>query len=118
MSLVICKHSSRVGQTIRACGNLSSLLINCKSGSPKAAVLPVPVWANPIKSLVPCNKTGIAFSCMGVGSVNPNTLIELRRPSSMPSDSNVITDKKFGKAAKVALKRGKENVFSLIMGEN
>jgi len=30
----------------------------------------------------------------------------------------VITDKKFGKAAKVALKRGKENVFSLIMGEN
>jgi hypothetical protein len=55
---------------------------------------------------------------MGVGSVNPNTLIELRRPSSMPSDSNVITDKKFGKAAKVALKRGKENVFSLIMGEN
>ena len=45
-------------------------------GKPKAAVLPVPVCAKPIKSFVPCSKTGMAFSCMGVGSVKPNVLID------------------------------------------
>jgi hypothetical protein len=86
-SLVICRHNSLVGQTINACGNLSSLLISCKRGKPKAAVFPVPVWARPMKSLVPCNNTGIAFSWIGVGCVNPKILIELRRPSSRPNES-------------------------------
>jgi len=63
--------------------------INCNKGRPNAAVFPVPVCASPTRSLVPLNKTGIAFSCMGVGSVNPNALIALRSFSSNPNPSNV-----------------------------
>ena len=37
------------------------------SGSPKAAVLPVPVWAWPITSW-PASSSGIACSWIGVGS--------------------------------------------------
>jgi hypothetical protein len=37
-------------------------------GSAKAAVLPVPVWADPSRSF-PWSTSGIAFSWMGVGIV-------------------------------------------------
>jgi hypothetical protein len=66
--------------------------MSCKSGKPKAAVLPVPVWARPIKSFVPCSKTGMAFSWIGVGCVKPNALTEFNNPSSIPNDSNELTD--------------------------
>ena len=62
ISLTICIHNSLVGQTTKACGNLSAVLINCNKGKPKAAVFPVPVCAKPIKSLVPLIKTGIERS--------------------------------------------------------
>ena len=62
ISFTICIHNSLVGQTTNACGNLSAVLINCNKGKPKAAVLPVPVCANPIKSLVPLINTGIERS--------------------------------------------------------
>jgi hypothetical protein len=41
-----------------------------KIGNPKAAVFPVPVWAEPIRSL-PDKITGIALNWIGVGSTNP-----------------------------------------------
>ena len=37
-------------------------------GKTKAAVLPVPVWAVPIKSF-PSSAVGMALLCMGVGMV-------------------------------------------------
>jgi len=43
-------------------------------GKPKAAVLPVPVWARPTRSLSPAIISGIASVWMGVGSTNPSSL--------------------------------------------
>jgi len=105
-SFVICKHNSLVGQIINACGNLSCLLISCNNGNPKAAVFPVPVCARPIKSFVPCNNTGMAFSWIGVGCVKPKALMDCNNPYSIPNSSNVITDyiDLNDKAAKVTLK--------------
>ena len=62
ISFTICKQSSRVGHTINACGCFLLSSSRCSKGNPNAAVLPVPVCARPIKSVVPLNKTGIAFS--------------------------------------------------------
>ena len=54
--------SSRVGHNTKACGNFKSGLIKCKSGNPKAAVLPVPVLAKPTRSRGFCISSGIACS--------------------------------------------------------
>jgi hypothetical protein len=40
----------------------------CSSGRPKAAVLPVPVWAPPSRSW-PASASGIAWIWIGVGTV-------------------------------------------------
>ena len=57
ISPVICIHNSLVGERIKAAGHLGSAagrsLRICKSGSPNAAVFPVPVCANAIRSLSP-----------------------------------------------------------------
>ena len=47
---------------LRPCANMSII------GSTKLAVLPVPVWAMPIRSLI-IRTGGIACAWMGVGSV-------------------------------------------------
>ena len=73
-SFTICIHNSLVGQTTKAWGNLSAVLINCNNGKPNAAVLPVPVCANPIKSFVPLIKTGIERSWISVACVYPNSV--------------------------------------------
>src|SRR5690606_32468214 len=53
------------------------------------------------KSRVPCNKTGIAFSWIGVGCVKPNWLMDCKSPSSRPSESKLISDIKIiGKGCK------------------
>ena len=68
----IWPHSSRVGVTTRAvgCAFLPSTIIGalmfCRIGSTKAAVLPVPVWAQPTTSR-PASTRGMACSWIGVG---------------------------------------------------
>ena len=59
--------NSRVGETTSACTWLLSVSIMFKIGNPKAAVLPVPVWAWPITSL-PAKVKGIVCSWIGVAS--------------------------------------------------
>ncbi len=52
----------------RGAGVLAWRSIRCSSGSEKAAVLPVPVWAAPITSW-PLRTIGIALAWIGVGLV-------------------------------------------------
>jgi hypothetical protein len=59
--------SSRVGVRTIAWVSSSAGSMYCSSGSPKAAVLPVPVCAWPIMSW-PASSSGIAFSWIGEGS--------------------------------------------------
>ena len=75
ISFTICIHNSLVGQTTSACGYFAAASIICSNGRPKAAVLPVPVCARPIKSLVPLSNTGIACSCIAVGFTYPNSFV-------------------------------------------
>ena len=66
--------SSRVGLSTRARGWPTFTLPTPGAasfsiiGSRNAAVLPVPVWAQPMRSR-PSRIGGIAFSCIGVGTV-------------------------------------------------
>ena len=60
--------SSRVGVSTSACTAGLSGSAYSTIGRPKAAVLPVPVWAWPITSL-PSRSGGIACSWIGVGLV-------------------------------------------------
>jgi hypothetical protein len=63
--------SSRVGAKIKVLSVLvPDFVILFKMGSTKAAVLPVPVCAQAIRSF-PVKITGIAISCMGVGVSKP-----------------------------------------------
>ena len=67
----ICSASSRVGVRISArtplwLGWLAAS--RCKMGRAKAAVLPVPVWAQPSRSR-PSSTGGMAFCWMGEGAV-------------------------------------------------
>ena len=67
----ICRASSRVGATTSArTGRVPRALgagrRRWSSGSTKAAVLPVPVWAVPVRSR-PVSTAGMAASWMGVG---------------------------------------------------
>ena len=80
--------SSRVGVSIKVRIGLGPFFCKgfcdnrCKMGIAKAAVLPVPVWAQPCKSL-PFINIGIAFSWIGVGLMYPSPLRsykELPRP--------------------------------------
>ena len=90
ISFTICIHNSRVGHTINACGKRCSASKICNNGKPKAAVLPVPVCAKPIKSLVPESNTGIAFSCISVGFTYPNSDVACTILASKPNSSKVI----------------------------
>ena len=92
ISFTICIHNSLVGQTNNACGYLSAVLINCNKGNPKAAVLPVPVCANPIKSLVPLIKTGMERSCISVACVYPNSETAFTNCSLIPISEKVFWD--------------------------
>ena len=60
-------HSSRVGVRTSAWTSSSEPSTDWIIGSPKAAVLPVPVWAWPITSR-PSSSTGIACSWIGLGA--------------------------------------------------
>jgi hypothetical protein len=56
-------------------------------GMAKAAVLPVPVWAQPIKS-TPFSNSGMALTCIGVASEYPSNFKALRMGSIKFSCSN------------------------------
>ena len=55
-SSAICRHSSRVGLSIRACVSRDDGSVFCSTGMPYAAVLPVPVCARAMTSLFSPNK--------------------------------------------------------------
>ena len=65
-------HSSRVGVSTSACTSSSVGSTDSINGSPKAAVLPVPVWAWPITSR-PSISGGIACSWIGLGVSYPTS---------------------------------------------
>jgi len=69
---VTCIASSRVGVSTSTRGPRPCLAgasaRRCSAGSTKAAVLPVPVGAETIRSK-PVSAGGIDFACTGVGSV-------------------------------------------------
>ena len=81
--------SSLVGSSTIACSFLTLGSTFCSSGIPKAAVLPVPVWAWPIMSL-PSIATGIACACMGEASSKPISVTARRIRSSNCNVSNFI----------------------------
>ena len=87
-SLPICIHNSRVGLRTNICTLFHSGLIFCNNGNPKAAVFPVPVWANTTKSFSSPKITGMAFSCTGLGVSNPKSAIPLRISPSNPNSLN------------------------------
>ena len=61
----------------------------CRIGSAKAAVFPVPVCAQPIRSF-PASTMGIAFSWMGVGTVYFFSATARRISGRSPNSSNDI----------------------------
>ena len=63
--------NSLVGTKINAWIFLSWGITFSIIGIPKAAVLPVPVWALPIRSFLLFNKNGIVLDWIGVGSSKP-----------------------------------------------
>ncbi len=65
-----CRASSRVGASTRIWAPLTDGSIRESKGREKAAVLPVPVWATPRKSL-PASRGSMASSCMGEGVSYP-----------------------------------------------
>ena len=90
----ICFASSRVGARISARvvfgEGFSPFFISASSiGRPKAAVLPVPVWARPITSR-PFIACGIACAWIGVGSVMPSSASLVTRRGASPSISKSI----------------------------
>src|SRR4051812_34160451 len=82
--------SSRVGVITIACTSLFSGSRYCSSGSPKAAVLPVPVWAWPITSWPP-SSSGIACSWIGVGSSKPSSSSACWMSGESPRSLNAVT---------------------------
>ena len=60
-SLLICMHNSRVGAITSPCVVLLFVSIFCSMGNPKAAVLPVPVWASTTISVSFSKRMGTAF---------------------------------------------------------
>ena len=80
--------SSRVGERTTACGPFPEMSIRSKIGMPKAAVLPVPVCACPIRSF-PVSAVGIAAFWMGVGSSKPISSTAFKISGFTPSSVNV-----------------------------
>src|SRR3954447_9431144 len=81
--------SSRVGVITIAWTSLFSGSRYCSSGSPKAAVLPVPVWAWPITSWPP-SSSGIACSWIGVGSSKPSSSSACWMSGERPRSLNAV----------------------------
>jgi hypothetical protein len=83
-------HNSRVGDNIMAFTPDFEKSILLRIGNPKAAVFPVPVCANAIKSSLEELRIGIESSCILVGFVKPSSLTAVNSSGLSPKDSNVI----------------------------
>ena len=70
ISSVTWTHSSRVGVRTSAWTCMLEGSIFSTIGMPKAAVLPVPVWAWPMRSS-PRRRGGMARACTSVGVTKP-----------------------------------------------
>ena len=103
-----CMASSRVGVrtsawTPRWVGSTAA-----SSGSPNAAVLPVPVWATPVMSR-PASSAGMACSWIAVGVVKPSvaaarssvagSAMSLKRGPSVSTASSFRIDSEMGSRA-------------------
>ena len=98
-SSAICRHSSLVGDSTMACvcaprgppmGGWGSTI--CSSGSPKAAVFPVPVCARAMMS-VPLSyelSRGMTVSCMGMGCSKPSSSMARQMSEHTPNSSKVF----------------------------
>ena len=64
----------------------------CSMGRPNAAVLPVPVCANPMRS-APSSRLGMARRWMGVGVSIPRSAKARHSLPSMPRPAKVSSDK-------------------------
>jgi len=80
--------SSRVGARTRACTRESAASTAARRGRPKAAVLPVPVWATPVMSR-PASSGGIAAAWMPVGVSKPSAATAASRSSGRPRSAKV-----------------------------
>ena len=80
--------NSRVGTKITACTTAFSIWINCKIGNPKAAVFPVPVFANPTISVVLSSNCGITFCWISVGSTIFNSVNACTIGFEIPNSEN------------------------------
>ena len=90
----ICSANSRVGERIIALAERPFIAIgfinNCWiNGNANAAVLPVPVWASPTKSLL-FKTAGIAWDWIGVGNVYPRKPNALTISASRPNFENAL----------------------------
>ena len=87
----ICRHNSRVGDIMTAWVLFSVSSSLCSSGSPNAAVFPVPVCASAIRSFCLSSelsrRCGMTASCTGIGITNPISSIAFLRVSLTPSSS-------------------------------
>src|SRR5690606_6405886 len=89
-SLSVCWASSRVGSRISArmrTRGSASPIRRLSTGSTKAAVLPLPVWAMTRRSL-PASAGGMASRCTGVGSVKFSSATALSRRSCRAKSAN------------------------------
>lgn len=66
---------------------LVGVCVPCRMGKVKAAVLPLPVSASPIRSR-PCKADGIASACIGVGFLYPSAAQASHNESIMPRSLN------------------------------
>ncbi|MPN18893.1 hypothetical protein SDC9_166258 [bioreactor metagenome] len=83
-SSAIWMESSRVGARTNACGRVSPGSHSSMIGMPNAAVLPVPVWACPIRSFSPERSFGMVSSWIGDGVSNPFARNASRIGSEIP----------------------------------
>src|SRR4051812_3632886 len=83
-------HSSRVGVRTRAWTSWTDGSTCSIIGSPKAAVLPDPVWAWPIMSR-PSMSGGIACSWIGLGDSYPTSRSAASVGSESPRSAKVVT---------------------------
>src|SRR3954469_17905244 len=91
-------HSSRVGVSTSAWMASSSGSTYSIIGSPKAAVLPEPVWAWPITSR-PSRSGGTACSWMGDGFSYPTSSSACRTGAERPRSAKVVTPPRIGGAS-------------------
>src|SRR5690606_38438807 len=94
--------SSRVGARTRAWTARTPGSTAARSGSPKAAVLPVPVCATPTTSR-PARSSGIASVWMTVGVVKQSSTTAERRDSGRPRPAKPVSGRAGARSVRTAV---------------